>query len=70
MDQRFVPIAPEAEAVLPPPRTLAGEGLRALLRRYPVWPVVAFLGKKKVPESVLDLLRQQEHITLVRRIQI
>jgi quinol-cytochrome oxidoreductase complex cytochrome b subunit len=50
MDERFVPVPPEAEAGLPPPRTLAGEGLRALLRRYPVWPVVAFLGKKKVPE--------------------
>lgn len=50
MDERFAPVPPEAEAGLPPPRTLSGMGLRALLRRYPVWPVVEFLGRKKVPE--------------------
>ena len=50
MDERFAPVPPEAEESLPPPGTLVGQGLRALLRRYPIWPVVAFLGKKRVPE--------------------
>jgi quinol-cytochrome oxidoreductase complex cytochrome b subunit len=50
MDQRFVPIPPEAEHALPPARSPVGAALRCALRRFPVWPVVAFLGKKRVPQ--------------------
>lgn len=50
MDQRFVPIPPEAETSLPPARSPAGAALRYVLRRFPVWPVVEFLGKKCVPQ--------------------
>jgi cytochrome b6 len=49
MDQRFASIPPEAEEKLPAAGTLAGKASRALLRRFPVWPIVDFLSRKSVP---------------------
>jgi len=39
----------EAEAQLPAPKTPVGRATRFLLRRFPVWPIVAYLANKKVP---------------------
>ncbi len=50
MDQRFVPIPSDAEDALPPARSTAGAALRAALRRFPIWPVIAFLRGKRVPQ--------------------
>jgi quinol-cytochrome oxidoreductase complex cytochrome b subunit len=46
----LAPIPPEAEAQLPPAGTLRGKAVRALLARLPVWPVIAFVLKKRVPQ--------------------
>ncbi|MBM4352392.1 MAG: cytochrome bc complex cytochrome b subunit [Deltaproteobacteria bacterium] len=48
-DSRFVTIPPEAEEALPPADTVTGKLGRAFFRRLPVWPLVEFLSKKKVP---------------------
>ena len=42
-------IPDEAQAQLPAQDTAAGRAARFLLQRFPVWPIVAFLAKKKVP---------------------
>lgn len=50
MNEQFSNVPPEAEGDLPPESTLRGKGARALLRRFPVWPLVAWLLKKRVPQ--------------------
>lgn len=50
MSDHLHPIPPEALAVLPSEQTLAGRAARALLGRFPVWPLVAFLSHKSVPQ--------------------
>jgi len=50
MDERFVPVPKEAEDSLPPESSVSGKLLRYLLRRLPVWPLIAFFAKKKVPQ--------------------
>ncbi|HOU94029.1 MAG TPA: cytochrome b N-terminal domain-containing protein, partial [Polyangiaceae bacterium] len=50
MTEPHSPIPPEALAVLPPERTLLGRAGRALLTRYPVWPVIDFFRHKSVPQ--------------------
>jgi quinol-cytochrome oxidoreductase complex cytochrome b subunit len=50
MNEPLSPITPEALAKLPPESTPAGRAARALLARFPVWPVIAFLGQKSVPK--------------------
>ena len=49
-DQSRFPIPPEAEGHLPPPDKFSGKAARAMLERFPVWPVISFFSKKKVPE--------------------
>ncbi len=50
MTDPHAPIPEEALAALPPETTLMGRAGRALLSRYPVWPVIAFLKQKSVPQ--------------------
>ena len=50
MDEQFAPIPEDAEEQLPPKDTLVGKIGRVALRRYPIWPVLSFFSKKKVPE--------------------
>ncbi len=50
MPDSRVPLAPEVEAQLPPANRPAGKIARGLLERFPIWPIIAFLAKKKVPE--------------------
>jgi len=50
MTEPHSPIPPEALAVLPSERTLLGRAGRALLTRYPVWPVIDFFRHKSVPQ--------------------
>lgn len=50
MAQSLSPIPPEALPSLPHEKTLAGRAARALLARFPVWPILAFLAKKSVPK--------------------
>ncbi len=47
---QFSQIPPEAEAALPPADSRSGKVARAFLRRVPIWPLIDFLGKKKVPQ--------------------
>jgi len=49
-ESRFVPVPTEAEEALPRPGTLSGRLSRAFLRRVPIWPVIDFLLRKKVPQ--------------------
>ncbi len=49
-ETRFSRIPPEAEEQLPPVSSLGGKVARMLLRRFPLWPVVAFIAKKSVPQ--------------------
>ncbi len=49
MASTHTPIPPEAEQALPPAGTLAGKLARGLLERFPIWPVIAFFSKKRVP---------------------
>ncbi len=49
MTQPLSPLPPDAIAALPPESTLLGRAGRALLGRFPVWPVIAFLRHKSVP---------------------
>ena len=49
MDDKFAAIPPDAEAQLPPATTWKGKAIRAFLRRFPIWPVIAFVSKKSVP---------------------
>lgn len=49
MDERFARIPEDAERELPPPGTRLGKASRALLARYPIWPVVRFFLGKRVP---------------------
>jgi cytochrome b6 len=49
MDERFARIPDDAERELPPPDSRLGKLSRALLARYPVWPVVRFFLGKRVP---------------------
>lgn len=50
MDAQYAAIPPEAEAALPPASKPTGRAARALLQRYPVWPIIDFLSKKSVPK--------------------
>lgn len=50
MNNTLKEIPQEAEAALPPQNTKQGKFLRALLSRYPIWPVIQFFMGKKVPE--------------------
>jgi quinol-cytochrome oxidoreductase complex cytochrome b subunit len=50
MDRELAEIPRDAEAHLPPANTRLGRLGRALLGRYPVWPIIDFLGKKSVPQ--------------------
>lgn len=50
MSQPIYPIPEEARASLPPGDKATGKMARALLERFPVWPIIDFLRKKKVPE--------------------
>ena len=50
MDERVPPLPPDAEAALPPAGSRAGRLCRGLLRRYPVWPVIDFMARKRVPQ--------------------
>lgn len=50
MTSPLFPIPPEANEALPPEKTVAGRVSRAMLGRYPVWPVIAFLSHKSVPK--------------------
>lgn len=54
-DGRFASIPPEAVASLPPLSTPWGRLSRGLLQRYPVWPIVAFLAKKRVPSHAQSI---------------
>jgi quinol-cytochrome oxidoreductase complex cytochrome b subunit len=49
MAQSRPSIPPEALDVLPNEKSLSGRLARALLVRYPIWPLLAFLSKKSVP---------------------
>ena len=42
-------IPDEALEQLPGPETLTGKAARFGLQRFPVWPIIAFLARKKVP---------------------
>ncbi|MDX9722045.1 MAG: cytochrome bc complex cytochrome b subunit [Myxococcota bacterium] len=46
----FAPIPEELEAHLGEPSTVTGKAARALLHRYPVWPVLKFFAHKRVPQ--------------------
>ncbi len=50
MSEHMHPIPQEAQDSLPPADKFSGKAARALLSRFPVWPIVEFLAKKKVPE--------------------
>jgi len=50
MDYKQNHIPADAEAVLPDADTRMGRFYRALLKRYPIWPVIQFFLGKKVPE--------------------
>ncbi|MBN2340581.1 MAG: cytochrome b N-terminal domain-containing protein [Deltaproteobacteria bacterium] len=50
MDTQQTHIPKEAEAALPPADSRMGKFYRALLKRYPIWPVIQFFMGKKVPE--------------------
>lgn len=50
MEKNPTLIPPDAETSLPPADTRMGKFSRALLQRYPIWPVIQFFMGKKVPE--------------------
>ncbi len=50
MDYKQNHIPADAEAALPAADTRMGGFYRALLKRYPIWPVIQFFLGKKVPE--------------------
>src|SRR5512133_1484091 len=50
MRKPFFEIPPEALEVLPPDTTKTGRAARAVLSRFPVWPIIAFLSHKSVPK--------------------
>jgi quinol-cytochrome oxidoreductase complex cytochrome b subunit len=50
MDTQLADIPADAEGRLPAADTRAGKAARAVLGRYPVWPIIDFLGKKSVPK--------------------
>jgi cytochrome b6 len=50
MSEPLFPIPSEANDALPPPNTLSGRAARALLGRFPVWPIIDFLSHKSVPK--------------------
>ncbi len=49
-DARFHAVPEEAEQALPCADSFAGKASRAFLRRVPIWPVIDFLARKKVPQ--------------------
>lgn len=50
MSDPMFPIPEEAERQLPPADKASGKASRAMLQRFPVWPIIDFLRHKKVPE--------------------
>jgi cytochrome b6 len=48
MQDVFAPVPKEVDKLVPPDTT-AGKVMHFLLRRYPIWPLIDFLSKKKVP---------------------
>jgi cytochrome b6 len=50
MKESLFPIPDQALSALPKEGSLAGRAARALLSRFPVWPVIAFLSHKSVPK--------------------
>lgn len=50
MNTQLAEIPRDLEPNLPPEGTRTGRAWRALFGRYPIWPVVNFLGKKSVPK--------------------
>lgn len=50
MDTQLAEVPRDAEPHLPSAETRAGKLSRALLGRYPVWPIIDFLSKKSVPK--------------------
>jgi cytochrome b6 len=50
MSEPLFPIPKEASEALPPEKTIAGRVSRALLGRFPVWPIIDFLSHKSVPK--------------------
>lgn len=50
MTQPLFPIPDEALSAIPKESTFAGRAARAMLARFPIWPVLVFLGHKSVPK--------------------
>ncbi len=49
LDPRFADVPEDAEQQLPPSDKPTGMAARFVLRRFPVWPLIAWMLKKKVP---------------------
>lgn len=49
METEFAELPPDAESRLPDAGTPAGKTSRWLLKRFPVWPVIDFFSRKRVP---------------------